>query len=456
MTRTKRRNVLFFSVIIAVILSICVITPAFAEVSSSELRHSVVFVEFGLEGDEGYWPVSSGSGFFIGRTGEDPQTILTNHHVVEDFINFGSGVKQGMDFSTFAEWVSQTWFGASLGGLGEKDQEYCISIAAEQWVKFMGNREEGYYKSKLRIYYDTDDYEEGYLVDSDPIRDMAILRLASPTNKRTPLKIMIPNEEMVSGNVYVVGYPGIADNEFFEAVNEHGENDATVTEGTVSKLFKETGTGRAVIQTDTVIAHGNSGGPMIFENGAAIGINSWTVKNNNTMEQVYYALSMEDVVPILEDKDIEYEMVQTSESGGKKRLFLFAGGAAVIAVLGAGAVLKSALIKKTDDSGFRIQCIRGTLGNKRVMIPGKEKVRMGRATDNGIVFPENTKGVSKYHCTIWYENGHIYIQDLGSTYGTFVEPGDRLNPNQSVPLSVGQKFWLADQKECFMIQKKNR
>lgn len=45
-------------------------------------------------------------------------------------------------------------------------------------------------------------------------------------------------------------------------------------------------------------------------------------------------------------------------------------------------------------------------------------VRIGRASDNDVVFVENE--VSRYHCELFCSNGKVYIRDLGSTNGTLV------------------------------------
>ena len=65
-----------------------------------------------------------------------------------------------------------------------------------------------YGRMKLRIYYGQN-YEEIYYVDSDDVKDLALLRLDSPTTLRKPLKFA---EESAQGQtVFVVGYPGLAD-----------------------------------------------------------------------------------------------------------------------------------------------------------------------------------------------------------------------------------------------------
>ena len=58
------------------------------------------------------------------------------------------------------------------------------------------------------------------------------------------------------------------------------------------------------------------------------------------------------------------------------------------------------------------------------------------------------------HCILVWQDGQLYLQDLGSTYGTFVNGGQRLAANQAVVLNPGDKFSLGSEKECFVITRK--
>ncbi len=49
----------------------------------------------------------------------------------------------------------------------------------------------------------------------------------------------------------------------------------------------------------------------------------------------------------------------------------------------------------------------------------KHRVTIGRRTDNDIVIQDPT--VSRQHCAVTYENGVYFIEDLGTTNGTFVD-----------------------------------
>ena len=102
---------------------------------------------------------------------------------------------------------------------------------------------------------------------------------------------------------------------------------------------------------------------------------------------------------------------------------------------------------------YRLQCVSGTFAGKRFPIEGK--LVIGR--DSGkcaLVFPANVHGISGVHCQLELLDGSVWIKDLGSTYGTFLEGGNRLAASQSTRLAVGQKFWLGSENEVFMITPK--
>ncbi len=77
------------------------------------------------------------------------------------------------------------------------------------------------------------------------------------------------------------------------------------------------------------------------------------------------------------------------------------------------------------DNGIRLQFHSG----KRVA--ANQSFTIGRAPDNGVVLTANA--VSARHCEIVVQNGMLYVRDMGSKNGTFVE-GCRIPVGQMVPL----------------------
>src|SRR5699024_10717956 len=114
------------SSLLAVFLLLAIPLTAFADFDP-ETRNSVVVVETCLELDAGTVSCGWGTGFFVGADGQDPMYLITNHHVIEPFLESGEG-----------ELVqAETTEGVLTG------------------------------RSKIRVYYDSDDYEEAYPVAYD-------------------------------------------------------------------------------------------------------------------------------------------------------------------------------------------------------------------------------------------------------------------------------------------------
>ncbi len=110
-----------------------------------------------------------GNQVFVGKVGENPKYLITNYHVIADYVEYGSG-------------------------------ELMSGIVDDMEV---------IWRSKIRIYFDSSDYEEAYLVAKDEAKDIAILNLESATSKRKPIALCSPTDELIGSNVYAVGYPGL-------------------------------------------------------------------------------------------------------------------------------------------------------------------------------------------------------------------------------------------------------
>ena len=103
-----------------------------------------------------------------------------------------------------------------------------------------------------------------------------------------------------------------------------------------------------------------------------------------------------------------------------------------------------------NDSGLRIQSESGTFAGRRFAIA--PSLRIGRdPSRNDLVYPEHTQGISAVHCRLVYQGGRLFLIDLGSTYGTFLNNGQRLPANQAVAVNPGDRFYLADRHEQFVI-----
>ncbi len=103
------------------------------------------------------------------------------------------------------------------------------------------------------------------LVGADPYNDLAVLRIAAPTELLVPVEMGTAADLRVGQRVIAIGNPfGL---------------DWTLTTGVVSALGRtiETENGQALgeaIQTDAAINPGNSGGPLLDTAGRVVGVNT--------------------------------------------------------------------------------------------------------------------------------------------------------------------------------------
>ena len=383
----------FAAALLAVLLTGVLAVPALAAFDSDSLN-GIIMITTGAPDKDGTMNYWRGTGFFVGEAGKNPQYIVTNCHVVEEFILAGK----------------------ALGG------------------------------GELCVRFDQDDEAEAYLVDYDAEKDVAILRLAEATDKRVSLQMRVPQEDSLGSEAYAVGYPAAADLTV-TAVNSFSQKDATVTTGSISRFLTESGTGRKLIQTDASLGGGNSGGPLIDGSGAVIGINTAGSKLDSNL---FYAVSVGEVLPLLDKNSIPYSLAPETKSGGSTMLYVGIGAAAVAVI----AILAVVLIKKKKaPAAPKGQEAKGTPvlrsmapqhGGMVVQLHG-QPVQIGR--DGAVcrlVYQDGTPGVSGRHCQVSFEQGEFVLTDLNSTYGTFLSNGQRVAPNSPVKLAPKSSFYLGE------------
>lgn len=440
----------------ALLITIIIIgmTACSAAPITGDPRHSIACIQLELYSGNEFVYGSQGTGFFVGKVNENPEYLITNHHVIEEFESFGSGQLKTV-------YVTED-------GVYDYPIENSVPIDIRAY---------------LRVYYDRSNGENATLIESDATRDLALLKTNSPCTVRDPLVVGITDDSMVGSEVRVVGFPGIAENEIIEPTTSLSESDASITKGTISRLLTEGGTGRALIQTDAAIMHGNSGGPMIDKDGYLIGVNTESIAKKNSelnTETLYYAINISEAEKLLKRNSVEY-----TKRGDMPTPPYVAIGVTVAGVVTLVVVL---LVRKkgskkdsaasnpqqpttpqpptpqtpaptpTDpnDTGFRVVGVTGALSGKRIMLPKNMHLRIGCDSNTcGIALPPGTPGVSRVHCEIWLEQGKLYLSDLGSTYGTFIGSGNRINSNNPICITEGTKIFLGDQSQQITVVRKN-
>lgn len=81
-------------------------------------------------------------------------------------------------------------------------------------------------------------------------------------------------------------------------------------------------------------------------------------------------------------------------------------------------------------------------------------IMMGRDTVAcQLVFPESTKGISRHHCVVRYlpETGMFVINDIGSSYGTFLINGTKSGSTPTA-IKTGERFYLGSKSNMFEVR----
>lgn len=125
----------------------------------------------------------------------------------------------------------------------------------------------------------------------------------------------------------------------------------------------------------------------------------------------------------------------------------------VVFVMAIVAYIRSTKPKEEEPEGDERYLI-GMGGPYRGQVfPIGREVVIGRdAAKCGIIFPKETRGVSSAHCKVKNEAGKVVLVDLSSTYGTFRDNGEKLQPNMAYYLEAGDGFYVGDAENTFLVK----
>lgn len=439
------------------------ITALAANPAVKDARQGIVRVVCISKEEDGAW---TGSGFAVGTAGQPVSMFVTNHHVIAENPD---GVFIVLDY---------------VGDGGT------IIPAA--------------------------------VVATSESPDLAILQIATPISDRIPLTLLSAESVEVTQSVFALGFPSVAD-----SLSDAGEelpstiDDVTVTTGTVTREKVES-SGMTCLQIDTVVNNGNSGGPLVNEDGYVVGINTFGAVNQDDgtrADGTNLAVYIDYVIAFFQENNIAFELAsagssdsllpgadgspfgqggepaggqQDQPSGGQQNQPSGegTGGAdntgsddkwdAVYTAIGVGVVLIALICivsmrrrKKHTSAGQPppaapsappVQAQSSVQAGPGYKLAAEAGLMAGEFYDigNGIIigrdparcsliFPADTPGVSACHCELRAVSQGVMLTDKGSSYGTFLENGMRLTPNQPYTLQKAEGFYLAEGKNRFRI-----
>lgn len=246
--------------------------------------------------------------------------------------------------------------------------------------------------------------------------------------------------------IYTIGFPGETEdflyydndsslkNQFYSSVD-----DMTVSGGIISRVASSADTQKGEIYViDADINHGNSGGPLVDENGRLLGVNTYGTEKYN------YAISSNEVVRMLEARNIPYRAYNPLY------MILLIVGVAVV-VLGAGVPVVIVLTKKRKPvHGRALYGVKGRLDGQKFSLT--RKMYIGRDSAKcAILFPKDTPGISKVHCCIGYNGEEVVVMDMNSKYGTFIDD-HKLAPKTPTRLHRGHTLYIGSKEEGLMLR----
>lgn len=307
-----------------------------------------------------------------------------------------------------------------------------------------------------------------YWADPDP--DLAILKIEN-TIETGEIKILpLGSSELVerTDTIYTLGFPGatdfISDDSIFSSTSE----DVTITSGQITKV-STTINGAECYSIDAIINSGNSGGPLLNEEGVVIGVNTYSYYEEGTNDVVYSSIHIDYITEYFDDNGFDYYSYEDMTAGNQSITII---AVALIAIF--GGIIAVVSIKKKPNSAviveqpedsyiaptspimntdtFKLYCERGdSFAGKEFDINGS--INIGRdAKKCNIVFPASTPGVSSLHCTVKLEGGTLTIKDINSTYGTYLKGGVKIDANVDHQLAKDDVFYIGNSSIKFIIR----
>ena len=147
------------------------------------------------------------------------------------------------------------------------------------------------------------------------IRDYAILTVDLGASN-SPAPLLLTPKSQKTERVSSWGYPSLlTDNDpSLDALNE-GDTSSTpeiiYSEGVISVIQEQGGV--PLLSHTAEVSHGNSGGPLVNQQGQVVGINTIIVIDENSNRQVNIALGSDDILAFISEEGITLP----SESKGK-------------------------------------------------------------------------------------------------------------------------------------------
>lgn len=188
------------------------------------------------------------------------------------------------------------------------EPEYAEKLEAEYNLPFSSNPDALDGKFRYTVAVKRDVEIEATILQKSEEMDFAIMTLENEIGGTTVLPFSDSDSLQATEGVYALGFPG--ELEVAKGINYYTYQDVSITHGIVSFIGNtKLPSGHEVpgIQHSAMIAGGNSGGPLLNENGEVVGVNDSTLNNN-----YYFSIQINEIRDILD----AFGIVYTKAEGG--------------------------------------------------------------------------------------------------------------------------------------------
>lgn len=485
--RLKRRFVLIAVTSALAMLLVALVLPvlAFADdaaVSASAKSVVRVYSEYS-DGS-----ASTGTAFAVGNEGDSVQYFVTNRHVVTNDDGKTARRVYILKDDNALSYSLDRWYYA--------DDEGNVQFYQDRNVDWNAD-----YNRMVSCDVVDNSTEDG--------PDVAIIKATETLDGYQPVKLQKAEDASQGSSVRVVGFPASSDvastvdqmeyvgsedgyqvyHRYYSGSYVASQGQVTFTDGVISRFTTLASENDVkIIQTSARISSGNSGGPLITSDGNVIGIATYGFGQDSADENGA-AIYVDYAMDILDQNQIPYQTPGEEQSDqGALSPMVIAIGAGVVAVVAVIVVVVLRKRKGGDDKAKAqvarsdkpvavatpdVQQVPKPTERSAAPVPERKptvvslsvqhqgaritlhgRILIGRSSECKVRFADDTPGVSSRHCALEYDDGHtcFLLTDLNSTYGTYLDTGQRLTPGVAYRLQSGDAFYLGEGQRANMLR----
>ena len=429
----------------------CSLAPAYAKEAPLSARQGVLRVygeAYATSTNKGKQYIGgwTGSAFIVSISADGNITLVTNRHCVD---------------SAYADQEIKSLTGM---GYGIEDEIYIVNDDADHMIP-------------------------AKVIAISRKTDLALLRVKSLNNRDLSLKIWKGDpSELVQNIVYTAGFPGASDGIKNDNAYRQLRSDVdsvTFADGKVTRIIDagQTEYGE-VIQHSAATNSGNSGGPLLDEDGNVVGVNTWGSLEG---EMTFWSISNRELITFLEENGISYQEGRRIKKTDPALIAI--GIVVVLAIIVIIATIRQRKVNKEQNrqieellrkrlltqitsiiapkkktlteqkeetkkdpssasssgTGRVLRCDHGALAGQNYSF--KKTIVIGRDPSKcDVVFQKDVPNVSRVHCTLRFNGESVTVRDENSSHGTYID-GKRIESGKDVVFHRGHKLGIGSADE---------